>query len=131
MKFTVLILTITALTLSGADKKRKNNKAAEIEMTEVSVKRSEGLVNIDTRARNVGEKPIRGLTLVFQFFGPQHVPLTSQKAKVEEESLEPGGEAAIYAQLNDPPRAVTLEISAVDEPGHDLRVAKPGPYPIE
>ncbi|MGI8991706.1 MAG: hypothetical protein ACR2I2_19260 [Bryobacteraceae bacterium] len=128
MKFTVFLLAITTLALPGADKK---HKAPEIEMTEVSARRTEGLVDIDARARNVGEKPIRGLTLVFQFFGPERAPLTSQKATVEEESLAPGGETAIHAQLNDPPRAVILEISAVDEPGHDLRVAKPGPYPIE
>ncbi|MDQ6664925.1 MAG: hypothetical protein M3Z23_11080 [Acidobacteriota bacterium] len=128
MRSIVFILTIAALTLSGADKK---HKAPEVELAEVSVRRGRGLIDIDARARNATAKPIRGLTLVFQFFGAERVPLTSQKATIEEESLEPGGEAAIHAQLNDPPRAVTLEIAVVDASGHDFRVAKSGPYPIE
>ena len=131
MKAALLALIFAALTLSGADKKPKKSKPPDIEMLEVSAKRSEGLIAIDSKVRNVGEKPIRGLTVVFEFFGPGHVPLTTQKATVEEETLDKGEEATIRAQLSDPVRAVSIEISAVDEPGHDLKIVKPGPYPIE
>ncbi|MDQ6706155.1 MAG: hypothetical protein M3Z85_09320 [Acidobacteriota bacterium] len=131
MKVALLVLISAALALSGADKKPKKPKPPDIEMLEVSAKRSEGLISIDSKVRNVGEKPIRGLTVIFEFFGPGHVPITTQKATVEEETLDKGEEAMIRAQLNDPVRAVSLEISAVDEPGHDLKVVKPGPYPIE
>ncbi len=131
MKAATLALMIVALTLSGADKKPKKPKPPDIEMLEVSAKRNEGLIAIDSKVRNVGEKPLRGLTVIFEFFGPGHVPITTQKATIEEETLDKGEEAMIRAQLNDPVRAVSLEISAVDEPGHDLKVVKPGPYPIE
>ncbi|MDQ6700019.1 MAG: hypothetical protein M3Z36_07520 [Acidobacteriota bacterium] len=131
MKAATLALMIAALTLSGADKKPKKPKPPDIEMLEVSAKRNEGLIAIDSKVRNVGEKPLRGLTVIFEFFGPGHVPITTQKATIEEETLDKGEEAMIRAQLNDPVRAVSLEISAVDEPGHDLKVVKPGPYPIE
>ena len=131
MKAALIALIFAALTLSGADKKQKKSKPPDIEMLEVSAKRSEGLIAIDSKVRNVGEKPIRGLTVIFEFFGPGHVPLTTQKATVEEDTLDKGEEATIRAQLNDPVRAVSVEVSAVDEPGHDLKVVKPGPYPIE
>ena len=131
MKAVLIALIFAALTLSGADKKPKKPKPPDIEVIEVSAKRSEGLIAIDSKVRNVGEKPIRGLTIVFEFFAPGHVPLTTQKATIEEEILNKGEEAMIRAQLNDPVRAVSIEISAVDEPGHDLKIVKPGPYPIE
>jgi hypothetical protein len=34
-------------------------------------------------------------------------------------------------QLSDPVRAVQFRVQAVDADDRDLRVAKPGPYPIE
>ncbi len=124
----VLAILVAALALSAADKK---HKGPDVELLDVGAKRGESLVTVDCRVRNIGEKPIRGLTLIFEFFGPGRVPITTQKATVDEESLAVREESTVRAQLSDPVRAVTFEISAVDEAGRDLKVAKPGAYSIE
>src|SRR5438093_423894 len=82
-------------------------------------------------ARISGEKPIKQLTLLFDFMAPGRQVITTQKAAIDEERLEPGKEAVFHMELNDPPRSVEFQINAADGSGRELRIAKAGPFPIE
>jgi hypothetical protein len=62
---------------------------------------------------------------------PGKFVITTQKMVADEEVLEPGDEVMFRGQLSDPVRAVQFRVQAVDADDRDLRVAKPGPYPIE
>src|SRR5713226_3673698 len=124
----VILVVALAVTSIAAEKKRK---PPDIEVLEASGRRGESKVSVDGRVRNTGEKPIKELTLLFDFMAPGRQVVTTQKAAIEEEILEPGKEAAFHMELNAPPRSVEFQINATDGSGRELRVAKPGPFPIE
>lgn len=124
----VILVVALAVTSIAAEKKRK---PPDIEVLEASGRRGESKVSVDGRVRNTGEKPIKGLTLLFDFMAPGRQVVTTQKAAIDEEILEPGKEAAFHMELNAPPRSVEFQINATDGTGRELRVAKPGPFPIE
>ena len=124
----VILVVALAVTSIAAEKKRK---PPDIEVLEASGRRGESKVSVDGRVRNTGEKPIKELTLLFDFMAPGRQVVTTQKAAIDEEILEPGKEAAFHMELNAPPRSVEFQINATDGSGRELRVAKPGPFPIE
>ena len=131
MRRSLFLFTILALTLSGADKKRKGPKPPDVEIVEVAGHRGQGVIGIDGTLRNTGEKPIKGLVLLFDFMAPGRQVVTTQKGALDEELLEPGSEAVFRVALNAPPRAVEFQINAVDGSSRELRVANPGPFVIE
>jgi len=100
-------------------------------MIEVASHRSERLITVDGRVGNCGLRPIQKLTLLFHFRATDAQVITTQRGVIGEEVLEPGEDAEFYWQLRDHPRAVDFTIEAVDGSGRDLRVDKPGPYPVE
>lgn len=125
----VLLCWLMLATLSfPADKKRKG---PELEILEVNVKRVEETLAVDGRVRNSGEKPIERLTLVVHVNAPGHQLITTQRGTVEEDVLAPRAEAEFHLQLPTPPRAVEVNIEAVDRGERELRVDKTGPYAIE
>jgi hypothetical protein len=124
----VILILALAGAAAGADKK---SKPPDIEVLEASAHRGETTISVDGRIRNSGEKPIKELTLLFNFMAPGRQVVTTQKGRIEEEILEPGQEAAFHMELNGPPRSVRFEIGAADGAGRDLRVGKPGPFVIE
>ncbi len=130
MRPTLALLLVLALSVLGAEKK-KAPKPPDVEVLEATAHRTEGRISLEGRVRNSGLKPIQGLVLVFDFMAPGRQVITTQKGGVDEEVLDVNGEASFHMQLNEPPRAVQFQINAVDEAGRDLRVAKPGPFPIE
>lgn len=107
------------------------SKPPEVEVTEMSLHRKEGRIEVDTTVRNVGPKTLNGLTAVYHFFAPGHVPITTQRTAVDESVLPAGADAAVHAQLEEPARAVSVEFSAVDGSGRELRIKNAGPFPIE
>ena len=126
MRRVLLALTVAAVCLPAADKKPKGRKLPDIEVLEMKVRRTEGKVTLDGRVRNGGEKTLAGVVLIFDFFAPGKVPVTTQKTTVDEENLEPGKEGAFHAEMVDPVRAVECVLSAADDgEGRDLRLAKP------
>jgi len=119
--FAVLIVSVCA----------PAKKPPELQVLQITARRTQGDINLDGRVRNTGTKPIQGLTLVFDFMAPGKLVITTQKTSIDEETLEPGKEAAFHAVLVDPVRAVQYQISAIDEGERDLRVENTGPFPIE
>ncbi|MSV28235.1 MAG: hypothetical protein EXQ52_05755 [Bryobacterales bacterium] len=130
MRLAAALFLVLALSVLGADKK-KAPKPPDVEVLEASAHRSDGKITLVGRVRNSGVKPIQGLVLVFDFMAPGRQVVTTQRGGVDEEVLNVTEEASFHMQLNEPPRAVEFRVNAVDEAGRDLRVDKPGPFPIE
>jgi hypothetical protein len=125
-------LILLAVCLAGADsKKQKKEKQPDIEILEVSARRAEDTIRLDGRVRNVSERTIAGLVLHFDFMDSDKAVLTSQNTPLDENNLEPGKEVGFHVQLNDPVRAVSVQINAVDQGDNILRVIKSGPFYIE
>ena len=124
----IILVLALALTSTAAEKKKK---PPDVEIMEVSAHRGESKISLDGRLRNPSEKSIKALMLLFDFMAPGKQVITTQKAPIDEELLEPGKEAAFHMELNDPPRSVEFQIQAVDGSGRDLRVTGAGPFPIE
>ena len=126
----ILVLCL-AWVAPGADRKKKAPKPPDLEVVEASAHRNGDKIALEGRIRNTGEKPIRGLVLIFDFLAPGSQVITTQKGPIDEELLEMGKEAVFRMELNEPPRAVEFQIQAVDGGSRDLRVIKGGPFPIE
>ena len=127
---TLWVILILALVtgLPAADKKPK---PPDIQVLEVSAHRGERKVSLEGRVRNTGEKPIKKLTLLFNFMAPGRQVITTQKGEIDEEILPRGEEATFHMELNDPPRSVEFSVDAADGSSRELRVGNPGPFPIE
>ena len=109
----------------------KAPKPPDVTVLEFSAKRSGEVVEIEASVRNSGVKPIEEGVVIFSFFSPEHRPLTTQRASLDDRVLAPGESSTIHAQLNDPVRAVTVEVDATDAAGHVFRVASGGPFTID
>ena len=120
----LLFVLLAALCLPAADKKPKG-KLPDIVVLDFKVHRQDGRVTLDGKVKNGGEKTLRGVILIFDFFAPSKVPVTTQKTNLDEENLEPGREASFRAEMVDPVRAVEVLLSAAEDGGgRDLRLAK-------
>jgi hypothetical protein len=129
----MLALLLAAVCLGGAQKAEKKGRQLAVQVVETAAHRNaDGTIHLDGRVRNIGDRPIAGLVIVFDFLAPEGAVISSQKYGTDNNgALERGEEAAFEAKLSDHVRAVHYRIGAVDRSGRDLRVAKPGPYPIE
>lgn len=129
--FAVVGLVYSGSGLAGAQRRGRIPKPPDLTILECSGHRSGGQITIDGRLKNTGEKPFRGIVLSFDFFAPNRTPLTTQKAPLDEETVEPGAEAVFRVALNEPPRAVEFDIGAQEGEGRELRVANAGPHVID
>jgi hypothetical protein len=126
-----LVLCLAVCLPAADSKKHKKEKVPDIEILEASGRRGANTVRMDGHLRNASERSIHDLALQFDFFDSDGTLLTTQKATIDEPSLEPGQEAAFHMELNNPARAVKFQISATGAGDRDLRVGKPGPFAIE
>ncbi|HTM47161.1 MAG TPA: hypothetical protein VL285_00665 [Bryobacteraceae bacterium] len=124
------IILVLALAFGSAAAEKKK-KAPDVEILEATARRGESKISLDGKLRNSGEKPIKQLMLLFDFMAPGRQVVTTQKAPIDEELLEPGKEAVFHMELNDPPRSVEFQINAAEGSGRELRVARGGPFAIE
>jgi len=123
----LLLLTVSA---PGADKKQKP-KPAKVELKGFKVTIEGRTVNLDGSLLNSGERTIEKLVLSFHFFDTEHKPVSTLQLEIDNEEIDPGEETEIHAAAKEPPRAVSVEITAADRGEKDLKVVNPGPYPIE
>ncbi len=119
-----------ALTATAADKKQKP-KPAVVEIKGLKVTLDGNKINIDGTVRNAGERVIERLVLSFHFYTTDHQPLTTLKLELDEDTIDPAEDTEIHAQAYEPPRAVSMEITAADHGEKDLKVVNAGPYRIE
>jgi hypothetical protein len=129
VRFCLLAAVILSLCASAPGQRKK--KALDVEVIETRARRVEQKITLDGRVRFTGERPARGLVIVFDFLSPEHEVVTSQKTQVADDVVRAGQEASYQTVLVDPVRAVTYQVRAFDTGGRDLRVANPGPFPIE
>lgn len=127
--FFVVVLLCAVATLA-ADKKQKA-KPAVVELQDFKVVIEGKQLNIDGTVHNRGERTIEKLVLAFHFFDTDHQPVSTLKMDVDEETIDPGDDAEIHAAAHEPPRAVSVEVTASDRGEKDLKVLNPGPYQIE
>ncbi len=116
----------------GAEQKSKQKpKPAVLEIKDLKVSLEGKTVNLDGTLHNAGERAIEKLVLSFHFFDTEHQPVSTLKLEIDDETIDPGEDSEIHASANEPARAVSLEVTAADRGERDLKVVRPGPYPIE
>ena len=127
MKSVALVLLACSLLASP----QKQRKPADVKILETRAVRDAGNISVDGRVSVTGEKPLRGLVIIFDFRSPEKEVVTSQKTVISEDTLEAGQEGSFHNKLVDAPRAVRYTIRAFDFHDKELRVENPGPYIIE
>jgi hypothetical protein len=128
MKWVVIILAVGSV-FAFAPQKQK--KAADVQIVETKVVRDAGKISLDGKVKVSGEKSLHGLVIFFDFRSPEKEVVTSQKALIDDGTLEPGRDGVFHNEMVDAPRAVKYTIRAFDIHEKELRVANPGPYTIE
>jgi hypothetical protein len=86
---------------------------------------------LDGRVKNVSDKPIRRLTIIYELLDPDKRVLTKQHGPIDQEQLEPGEEARFEVQMASHARAVSFRLWFEDGGARELRTEKTGPFPIE
>lgn len=125
----VLLVILLLLPATAADKKQKPKPAiVEIQGLKVTLEGKD--ISIDGTVHNAGERVIEKLVLSFHFFTTDHQPVTTLKLEIDDETIDPGDDAEIHAGAHEPPRAVSMEITAADRGEKDLKVVNAGPYQI-
>ena len=110
---------------------QKPGKAADVRILETKAVRDTEKIKVDGKVRVVAEKPLHGLVIIFDFRSPEKEVVTSQKAIIDEGSLESGREGVYHSEMADAARAVRYTVRAFDIRDRELRVANPGPFPVE
>jgi hypothetical protein len=128
MKWVAILLAAGSLFAFGPQKQKKN---ADVQIVETKVVRDAGKISVDGKVKVTGEKPLHGLVLFFDFRSPEKEVVTSQKALIDDGTLEPGRDGVFHNEMVDPPRAVKYTIRAFDIHEKELRVSNPGPFVIE
>ncbi|MCX6630242.1 MAG: hypothetical protein NTW28_21700 [Candidatus Solibacter sp.] len=106
-------------------------KPADVQILETKAVRELTKISVDGKVRVTGEKPLKGLVIVFDFRSAEKEVVTSQKAIIDEDTLETGREGVFHSEMADSARAVRYTVRAFDMHEKELRVANPGPYPVE
>ena len=127
------VLTILSLFLAlfAAAAQQKGKKPADVQILETKAVRDGTKIKVDGKVRVTGEKALHGLVIVFDFRSPEKEVVTSQKAVIDEDTMETGREGVFRSEMADSARAVRYTLRAFDTHEKELRVANPGPYPVE
>ena len=115
----------------AAAAQQKGKKPADVQILETKAVRDGTKIKVDGKVRVTGEKPLHGLVIVFDFRSPEKEVVTSQKAVIDEDTMETGREGVFRSEMADSARAVRYTLRAFDTHEKELRVANPGPYPVE
>jgi len=126
-----LFLLAAAILSLCASAPGQRKKPADVEVVETRAHRVDDKITLDGRVRFTSPRPARGLLIVFDFLSAEHAVVTTQKTQVADDVVRAGQEASYQTVLVDPVRAIEYRVRAVDTTDRDLRVANPGPYPIE
>jgi hypothetical protein len=103
----------------------------EVQVIEAKARRvEEGKIAVDGRVK-VGDKPLKGLVIVFDFLSSEGETLTSQKITADEDQLDPGEESSFHAATMNPPGAIRFRLRAFDSSDRQLRIGNAGPFVIE
>ena len=131
LRMRVSTIALLFLALFAAVAQQRSKKPADVQILETKAVRQLTTISVDGRVRVTGEKPLHGLVIVFDFRSPEKEVVTSQKAIIDEATLEAGREGVFHSEMADSARAVRYTVRAFDMHEKELRVANPGPYPVE
>ena len=132
MKILVLAgMTLAVVSLGASGAYQKKPKPPDVEVLETRAQRGDGRILVDGRVRATGEKPLRGLVVIFDLISPENGVVASVKAILDEDTVESGQERGCQSVTSDHARAVRYKIRAFDRGERELRVANGGPFPIE
>src|SRR5438445_9434228 len=126
-----LISSLLLLVLPLPCVSQRKAKPPEVRVLEAKSRREEGKILMDGRLRATADKPIRGLVVYFDLLSPENGVVTSEKAVLDEDPVPPGEERSYHSETSENARAVRFQIRAFDKGERELRVANPGPFPIE
>ena len=124
-------IAFLCLAVFAAAAQQKSKKPADVQILETKAVREITKITVDGKVRVTAEKPLHGLVIVFDFRSPEKEVVTSQKALIDEDTLEAGREGVFHSEMADSARAVRYTLRAFDNHEKELRVANPGPYPVE
>jgi hypothetical protein len=124
-------LAAVILSLCASAPGQRKKKPGDVEVLETKARRVDGKITLDGRVRFTSERATRGLVMIFDFLSPEREVVTSQQTQVADGVVRAGLEASYQTELVDPVRAISYQVRAVGAGERDLRVANPGPYPIE
>src|SRR5436305_10506763 len=108
-----LLLTVAA-SLPIAVAQKKPAKPPEIEVLECSVKRQGDLIVLDGRIKNVTDRRLKDLSVLFDFLSPEKQVITTKRGGLDEEVLAPGDDGEFHSQVEPPPRATYFQVSFED-----------------
>jgi carotenoid cleavage dioxygenase-like enzyme len=126
MRVSTIVLLFLALFSAAAQK-----KPADVQILETKAVRELTTISVDGKVRVTSDRPLRGLLIIFDFRSAEKEVVTSQKAVIDEDTLTAGREGAFHSEMADSARAVRYTVRAFDMHDRELRVANPGPYPVE
>jgi hypothetical protein len=129
MRFAAITLALASLFAAVAQQKQK--KAPDVEVLETKARREDAKITLDGKVRVTGEKPLKGLVIVFDFRSPEKEVVTTQKTVIDEGTLQTGREDVYHVEMADAARAVRYTVRAFDFHDKELRVGNAGPFPIE
>jgi hypothetical protein len=124
-------IALLCLALFAATAQQKAGKPADVRILETRAVREGDKISVDGKVRVTGERPLRGLVIIFDFRSPEKEVVTSQRAIIDEDTLETGREGVFHSEMADSARAVRYTVRAFDMHEKELRLANPGPYPVE
>jgi len=130
MRSGLSILLAIASLLCAADKKPKQPKTPDVQVTEIRCQRTEGRVTVDGRVRIGGSKTLERFTLFFDFLATDDAVITTRRHDYPDDVLTPGQDVDFNLYLPDPVRAVHVRVRAEHRDGRELRVTNGGPFPI-
>src|ERR1017187_2896176 len=131
MPMRVSTIALLWLALFAPTAPHKDGKPADVRILETKAVREGDKISVDGKVRVTGEKPLRGLGIIFDFPSPEKEVVTSQRAIIAEDTLETGREGVFHSEMADSARAVRYTVRAFDMHEKELRLANPGPYPVE
>ena len=126
-RWVILLMFATAFGVA----QQKSKKPADVRVLETKARREDGKITLDGKVRVTGEKPLRGLIIVFDFRSPEKEVVTAQNTTIDDGTLESGFEGSYHVEMADAARAVRYTIRAFDTHEKELRVENTGPFPVE
>lgn len=125
-----VLFVLSAAAVFGQQKSSRE-KGPEVELIEASAHVEDRRLNIDGQVRNVGDRPIRKLTIFYEILDGDKKVLTRQQGPIDQPELGPGEEARFQAQMAFHARAVSFRLAFEDGGGRELRAEGTGPFAIE
>ena len=127
----LFLLLVATVLLAYQGKKAPQLKPPALDVVETTAHRDQGLLAIDGKLKNTGERSAEKLVIIVDVLDSDKRAITTQKGSSEPESIEAGEQAEFHAQMRLPPRAVYIRLSFEDGDGREVKATNVGPFAID